>query len=63
MYCSEKEKCFTELDIKISETEISNAISSIKPNKAAGLDNITNNMLKSGQFLYYLVYTKCLTFV
>lgn len=64
--CSEKEKCFTELDIKISETEISNAISSIKPNKAAGLDNITNNMLKSGQFLLlpslHKMFNFCLTY-
>ena len=34
--CSEKEKCFTELDIKISETEISNAISSTNLTKQQG---------------------------
>ena len=62
----EKEKCFTELDMKITETEISNAISSIKANKAAGLDNITNNMLKSGQVMLlpslHKMLNLCLTY-
>ncbi|CAG2210987.1 unnamed protein product [Mytilus edulis] len=39
----EKRKCFNELDSRISETEISTALSSLKINKAAGLDYISNN--------------------
>ncbi|CAG2200969.1 unnamed protein product [Mytilus edulis] len=45
----EKRKCFNKLDSRISETEISTALSSLKVNKAAGLDNISNSMLKYGQ--------------
>ena len=45
----EKEKCFNELDVKISVSKVSAAISKLKCNKAAGLDAVTNNMLKAGQ--------------
>lgn len=44
----EKQITFNELDIKISTKEISKAISKLKINKAPGLDNISNNMIKSG---------------
>ncbi|CAG2201926.1 unnamed protein product [Mytilus edulis] len=43
----EKRKCFNELDSRISETEISTALSSLKINKAAGLDNISNTTKKN----------------
>lgn len=39
----EKSKFFTDLDTKISESEISTTISSLKINKSPGLDNISNN--------------------
>jgi hypothetical protein len=42
-------KIFNELDVSISQEEISKAISKLKNNKSPGLDNITNNMLKRGQ--------------
>ena len=45
----EKEKIFNELDYLISTDEINKAISKLKCNKSPGLDNISNNMLKSGQ--------------
>ena len=45
----EKVKIFNELDVSISQEEILKAISKLKNNKSPGLDNITNNMLKSGQ--------------
>jgi hypothetical protein len=40
--------CFNELSVTISESEISKAISKIKCNKAPGLDNISNYMIKYG---------------
>jgi hypothetical protein len=40
---------YNELDVSISQEEILKAISKLKNNKSPGLDNITNNMLKSGQ--------------
>jgi len=62
----EKSKCFTDLDTKISESEISTAISSLKVNKSPGLGNISNNMLKYGQ-TYLLpslhkIFNACLTY-
>lgn len=45
---AEKVKCFNELDLPINISEISLAINKLKNNKAPGLDNITNNMLKCG---------------
>jgi hypothetical protein len=45
----EKIKCFTDIDGKITEAEISSAIKEMKSNKSPGLDNISNEMLKSGQ--------------
>jgi hypothetical protein len=45
----EKIKCFTDIDGKITEAEISSAIKEMKSNKSTGLDNISNEMLKSGQ--------------
>jgi hypothetical protein len=43
------ERIFNELDYKISETEISQAIRTLKNGKASGLDSISNEMLKAGQ--------------
>ena len=45
----EKIKSFTELDVRITESEISTAVSQLKMNKSPGLDNVSNNMLKFGQ--------------
>ena len=45
----EKEIIFNELDMRISLDEISKAIGKLKYNKSPGLDNISNNMLKSGK--------------
>ena len=45
----EKDKIYTELDNKISVQEISDAISSLKNNKASSFDSILNEMLKCGQ--------------
>ena len=45
----EKTVCFNELDMPIKETEISKGIAKLKLNKSAGIDNISNNMLKHGQ--------------
>ena len=45
----EKIKCFTDIDGKITEAEINSAIKEMKSNKSTGLDNISNEMLKSGQ--------------
>jgi hypothetical protein len=46
----EKIKCFTDIDGKITEAEINSAIKEMKSNKSTGLDNISNEMLKSGQY-------------
>jgi hypothetical protein len=45
----EKIKCFRDIDGKITEAEINSAIKEMKSNKSRGLDNISNEMLKSGQ--------------
>ena len=45
----EKKECFTELDYQISNSEIFKALSSVKANKSVGLNQISNNMIKSGQ--------------
>lgn len=45
----EKQKIFNELDMPITNEEVSKAISKLKYNKSPGLDNLSNNMLKSGQ--------------
>ena len=47
----EKQKLFNELDKTISQKEITDAISKLKYNKSPGLDNLSNNMLKSGQLV------------
>lgn len=51
----EKEICFNELDFPISEKEIDVAISQLKLNKSPGLDNVSNNMIKSSKS----TLTKC----
>lgn len=50
--------CFNELDFPISESEITEAISKIKLNKAPELDNISNNMLKCSQTALLQCYKK-----
>ncbi|CAG2218274.1 unnamed protein product [Mytilus edulis] len=54
----EKRKCFNELDSRISETEISTALSSLKINKAAGLDNISNNNHDNGPESFHSHYNE-----
>ena len=44
----EKVKTFSELDMRISEKEILKAIGGLKNKKSAGLDFISNEMLKAG---------------
>ena len=44
----EQNKCFNELNFRITETEVIKALRSLKNNKAAGLDGILNEMLKAG---------------
>ena len=44
----ERETIFNELDVRIRPEEISKAIFKLKCNKSPGLDNVSNNMLKSG---------------
>ena len=51
----ETNTCFNELDFPISEAEISAAILRLKRNKSPGLDNISNDMIKSG----HSVLLKC----
>lgn len=62
----EKEKHFTELDGKITEAEITAAISEIKANKSPGLDRISNHMLKSSQnhiiSCLHKLFNNCFTF-
>jgi hypothetical protein len=45
----ENKKSFTELDFRISEKEICKSINVLKNKKSAGLDSITNEMIKAGQ--------------
>jgi hypothetical protein len=51
----ENEKIFSELDYKITDKEIMDAICSLKNNKSSGFDTIINEMLKCSQL--YLI--KC----
>ena len=44
----ENKQVFNELDFKITGHEILKSVQSLKNNKAAGLDSITNEMIKSG---------------
>ena len=48
----EKPRCFNEMDMPISQSEISKAISKLKSNKSPGMDNISNQMLKHGQHAF-----------
>ena len=43
-----KNKVFSEINFKITESEISKAINKLKNNKASGPDGILNEMIKSG---------------
>ena len=45
----EKDKSFTELDFKITEKEVMQAIVKLKNGKSAGLDGVKYEMLKCGQ--------------
>lgn len=53
----------TVQDFPISESEITEAISKIKLNKAPELDNISNNMLKCSQTALLQCYKKYLILV
>lgn len=44
----ETSKTFSNLDYRITETEIRTAIKQLKTNKAPGLDRITNEMIRTG---------------
>lgn len=52
----ETESTFSELDFKITEKEVNQAVRKLKNKKSAGLDNISNDMLKSGK----QILTSCL---
>ena len=56
----ENVKIFTELDNRISNKEIINAIASLKNNKASSFDQILNEMLKFGQT--YIIDPLCKLF-
>ena len=56
----ENVKIFTELDTRISNKEIINAIASLKNNKASSFDQILNEMLKFGQT--YIIDPLCKLF-
>ena len=49
---------FLELDNRISNKEILNAIASLKNNKASSFDQILNEMLKFGQT--YIINPLCI---
>ena len=57
---------FTMLDFKISDKEITDAISKLKANKSGGLELISNNMIKSAQNYILpslkLLFNKILTY-
>lgn len=61
----EKEVIFNELDYKITEKEISDAIRSLKNNKASSFDSVLNEMLKYGQSYllksFYKIFNLVLT--
>ena len=54
------EECtiFNELDFKITEKEVHDSISKLKNNKATGLDNICNEMLKNSSKIVITLITK-----
>ena len=54
----ENSRVFNQLDVPITEQEIVLAISQMKINKAPGIDNITNNMIKSSQTTLIKCYKK-----
>jgi hypothetical protein len=58
-------KCFTDIDGKITEAGINSAIKEMKSNKSTGLDNISNEKLKSGQSFLILclhkLFNNCFT--
>ncbi|CAG2247070.1 unnamed protein product [Mytilus edulis] len=61
----EKHNIFTELDYKITEKEINEAVKSLKNNKSSSFDSIINEMLKCSQsFLlkcFVKIFNKVLT--
>lgn len=54
----ERVKTFTELDNRITKTEIENVISSLKNNIASGFDSILNEMIKSSKIYLISCYQK-----
>ena len=56
----------TELDLPITESEISSAIFKLKSSKSPGLDHISNGMIKHGHFTLlpsiHKLFNKCLTY-
>ncbi|MEW8548121.1 MAG: endonuclease/exonuclease/phosphatase family protein, partial [Candidatus Thiodiazotropha sp.] len=46
-HLEQKNRTFSEIDVKITEREIIDAISSLKMNKAPGLDRISNEMIEA----------------
>ena len=54
----EHSRVFNELDVPITEQKIVLIISQMKINKAPGIDNITNNMIKSSQTTLIKSYKK-----
>ena len=50
--------CFNELDFEISQSEVSKAIAKVSGNKAPGLDNISNHMIKHGQCVLIPILSK-----
>ena len=54
----EGDKCFNEMDFQFTEKEVSRCIKKLKNNKSAGLDGISNEMIKYSQHIMLPVLTK-----
>ena len=59
----ENSASFSELDFRISEKEISEAIDKLKKNKAAGLDGIPNEIFKGGKAKFLPILHKLFNLV
>ena len=59
----ENSASFSELDFRISEKEISEAIDKLKKNKAAGLDGIPNEIFKGGKTKFLPILHKLFNLV
>jgi len=61
--CANSDKCFNDLNFRITCQEVSNAINKLKCGKASGKDGILNEMLKAGHTELLPVLTKLFNIV